>query len=157
MPGPELVGVVAPLGVACGLTEVLEVASCPFGVVLVVAGDRLGALLEAPPRGLVAFLEVRRRAPGVSLIAQGQDRPIDTLDQLCGSLVLLGAALGDVARRDDLLGGGRFRNAAPGDEEDCDGGHDDSRDGPPPPSGCDTSDQLTVSHEDKVSEGFVDG
>src|ERR687898_360814 len=109
MPGPELVGVVALLGVACGLTEVLEVASCPFGVVLVVAGDRLGALLEAPPRRPVAFLEVLSRAPGVSLIAQGQDRPVDTLDQLCGSLVLLGAALGDVARRDDL-GGGRFRN-----------------------------------------------
>jgi hypothetical protein len=87
VPGPELVGVVTPLGVTCGLTEVLEVASGPLGEVLVVAGDRLGALLEPPPRRPVAFLEVRRRASGVSLIAQGQDRPVDTLDQLGGSLV----------------------------------------------------------------------
>ena len=52
-----------------------------------VAGDRLGAPLEPPPRRPVAFLEVHRRASGVSLIAQGQDRPVDTLDQLGGSLV----------------------------------------------------------------------
>jgi hypothetical protein len=67
-------GVVASLGVACGLTEVFEVASDPFSVVLVVAGNRLGAPLEPPPRRPVAFLEVRRRASGVSLVAQGQDR-----------------------------------------------------------------------------------
>jgi len=158
VPGPELVGVVSSLGVACGLTEVLKVASGPFGVVLVVAGDGLGAPLEPSPRRPVAFLEVRGRAPRVGLIAQGKDRPIYALDQLCGSLVAFGAAAGDVARRDDLLrGGGRFRIAAHGDEEDCDGGHDDSRGGPPPPSGSYTSDQLTVSHEDKVSEEFVDG
>src|ERR671911_1715817 len=105
MPGPELVGVVAPLGVACGLTEVLEVASCPFGVVLVVAGDRLGAPLEPPPRRLVAFLEVRRRASRVSLVTQSQDRPVDALDQFGGSLVALGAATGNVTRRDDSAEG----------------------------------------------------
>src|SRR5918993_2340278 len=77
VPGPELVEVVALLGVACGLTEVLEVASGPFGEVLVVTGDRPGALLEPSPRRPVAFLEVRRRASGVRRIAQGQDRPID--------------------------------------------------------------------------------
>jgi hypothetical protein len=150
VPGSELVGVVAPFGVACSLTEVLEVASGPFGVVLVVAGDRLGALLEPPPRRPVAFLEVRRRASGVSLIAQGQDRPVDALDQLGGSLVALGAAAGDVASRDDLLGGGRFRIAAPDDEEDCDGGHDASCRGPPTSS--EASDQLPVTHRYKVSE-----
>jgi hypothetical protein len=37
---------------------------------------------------------------------------VDALEQLCGSLVALGAALGDVARRDDLRGGGWFRIAA---------------------------------------------
>jgi hypothetical protein len=157
VPGPELVGVVSSLGVACGLTEVLKVASGPFGVVLVVAGDGLGAPLEPSPRRPVAFLEVRGRAPGVGLIAQGKDRPIYALDQLCGSLVAFGAAAGDVARRDDLpRGGGRFRIAAHGDEEGCDRGHDDSRRGPPP-SGSHTSNQLTVSHGDKVSEEFVDG
>ena len=155
MPGPELEGVVTPLGVACGLTEVLEVASGPFCVVLVVAGNRLGALLEAPPRRPVAFLEVRRRASGVSLIAQSQDRPVDTLDQLGGSLVALGAAAGDVAGRDDLRGGGRFRVAAPGDEEYCDDGQDDSFRGPPTSS--DASDQLPVTHGYKVSERFLDG
>jgi len=87
VPGPQLVGVVASLRVACGLTGVLEVASGTFGKVLVVAGDGLGAPLEPPPRRPVAFLEVHRRASGVSLIAQGQDRPVDTLDQLGGSLV----------------------------------------------------------------------
>ncbi len=140
MPGPEIVGVVAPFGVACGLTEVLEVASGPFGVVLVVAGDRPGAPLEPPSRRPVAFLEVRRRASGVSLIAQGQDRPVDTLDQLGGSLVALGAATGDVAGRDDLRGGGRFRIAAPGDEKNCYGGQDDSCRGPP--AGSDDSDHC---------------
>src|SRR5919107_5445130 len=131
MPGPELVGVVAPLGVAYGLTEVLEVASCPFGVVLVVAGYRLGASLEPPPRRPVAFLEVRRRASGVSLVTQGQDRPVDALDQFGGSLVALCAATGNVARRDDLRGGSRFRIAANGDEEDCNGSHDNHRRYPP--------------------------
>jgi hypothetical protein len=143
VPGAELKGVVAPLGIACGLTEVLEVGSGPFGVVLVVAGDRLGALLEAPPRRSVAFLEVRLRACGVSLIAQGQNRPFDTLDQLGGSLVALGAAAGDVASRDDLCGGGWARIAAPGDKEDCDGGQDDSCRGPPTSS--DASNQLCRS------------
>ncbi len=153
MPGPELVGVVASPGVACGFTEVLEVASGPFGVVLVVAGDGLGALLELSPSRPVAFLEVRRRASGVGLVAQGHDRPVDVLDQLGGSLVTLGAAAGDVARRDDLLrGGGRFRIAAHGEEENREGGHDDLRCGPPP-SGYDTSDQLPATHGDKVSEG----
>jgi hypothetical protein len=66
VPGPELVGVVALLGVACGLTEVLEVASGPFGEVLVVTGDRPGALLEPSPRRPVAFLEVRRRTSAVA-------------------------------------------------------------------------------------------
>ena len=49
---------------------------------LVVAGVRLGAPLEPPPRRPVAFLEVRRRASGVGFIAQSEDRPVDTLDQL---------------------------------------------------------------------------
>src|SRR5215208_3949018 len=106
MPGPELVGVVASLGVACGLTEVLEVASRPFGVILVVAGDRLGAPLEPPARRTAAFLEVRRRASRVSLVTQSQDRPVGALDQFGGSLVALGAATGNVSLRDDLRGGG---------------------------------------------------
>ncbi|HKH37812.1 MAG TPA: hypothetical protein VKA82_11670 [Rubrobacter sp.] len=153
VPGPQLVGVVASLRVACGLTGVLEVASGTFGKVLVVAGDGLGAPLEPPPRRPVAFLEVHRRASGVSLIAQGQDRPVDTLDQLGGSLVALGAAAGDVASRDDLRGGGWFRIAAPGDEEDREGGHDETcRD---PPTSSDASDQLPVTHRYKVSEGAL--
>src|SRR5215207_5038972 len=80
VPGPELVGVVSSLGVACGLTEVLKVASGPFGVVLVVAGDGLGAPLEPSPRRLVAFLEVRGRAPRLGPIPQDQARPIYALD-----------------------------------------------------------------------------
>jgi len=155
VPGPKVVGVVASLRVACGLTEILEVASGPFGVVLVVAGDGLGASLEPPPRRLVAFLEVRRRALGVGDIAQGQNRPVDTLHQLGSSLVAPGAAAGDVAHRDDLSRGDRFHIAAPDDEEDCDGGHDDSCRGPPTSS--DASDQLPVTHGHKVSERFVDG
>ena len=54
----------SPLGVARGLPEVLEVASGPLGVVLVVAGDWPGALLEPPPRRPVAFLEVRHEPLG---------------------------------------------------------------------------------------------
>jgi hypothetical protein len=92
----------------------------------VVSWDRVGAPLETSPRWPVAFLEVRCRAPGVGFIAQSEDRPVDVLDQFGGSLVALGAAGGDVASRDDLRGGGRFRIGAPGDEEDCEGGYDEA-------------------------------
>ena len=100
VPAPQVVGVVTLIGVSCSLPEVLEVACCPFGFVLVIAWDGLGALLEAPPRRPVAFLKVRLRALGVGLIAQSENRPVDTLDQLSGSLVALGVAIGDVARGD---------------------------------------------------------
>ncbi len=154
VPAPQVVGVVTLIGVSCSLPEVLEVACCPFGFVLVIAWDGLGALLEAPPRRPVAFLKVRLRALGVGLIAQSENRPVDTSDQLSGSLVALGVAIGDVARGDDQLpGGGRFRFAAHGQEEDCEeGGRDEPRRGPPL-RGSDASDQLPVIHGDKVSEG----
>src|SRR5919107_4516186 len=87
VPAPQVIGVVTLIGVSCSLTEVLEVACCPFGFVLVVAWDGLGALLEAPPGGVVALLEVRLRALGVGLIAQSENCPVDTLDHLGGSLI----------------------------------------------------------------------
>jgi hypothetical protein len=54
VPACQLVGVVALIGVSCGLPEVVEVASCPFGFVLVVPRDGSGALLELSPGRLVA-------------------------------------------------------------------------------------------------------
>src|SRR5215213_10362843 len=90
VPPAQVVGVVALIGVSGGLAEVVVVGLGPFSVVLVVAGDGLGALLEAAPRRPVASLEVRRRAPGVGLVAQGEDRPVDATDELGSGLVALG-------------------------------------------------------------------
>src|SRR5215207_5750131 len=55
VPGPQIVGVVSLIGVACSLPEVVEVASCPLGFVLVVAGDGFGALLKLSPGRIVAL------------------------------------------------------------------------------------------------------
>jgi hypothetical protein len=112
VPAPQVVGVVTFIGVSCSLPEVLEVACCPFGFVLVIAWDGLGALLEAPPRRPVAFLKVRLRALGVGLIAQSENRPVDTLDQLSGSLVALGVAIGDASSRSSASWRRRLRSAA---------------------------------------------
>ena len=157
VPTPQVIGVVALIGVACGLSEVIEVGSCPFGFIFMVARDGLGVLLEVPPRRSVTFLEVRLRALGVGFIAQSENRPVDALDQIGGSLVAFGVTIGDVSRGDNhLRRGGRFRFAAHGEKEDCDGSYDEPRRGPPP-CGSDASDQLAVTHGGKVSKGFVDG
>ena len=92
MPSPQLVGVVALIRVPGGLAEIVEVALGFLRVVLVVAGDGLGTVLEAAPGGLVALLEVLRRALGVGRVAQGEDRAaVDATDELGGRLVALPA------------------------------------------------------------------
>src|SRR5919107_2763505 len=110
VPGSQVVGVVVALiGVSCSLPEVVEVACCPFGFVLVVAWDGLSALLELSPTRLVAFLKVLSRALRVGLVAQGEDRgTLHTTDEPCGFLVALPGAVSYVARRDDDIPGRRL-------------------------------------------------
>ena len=54
----------------------MEVPRCPRGVVVVVAGDGLGAILEPAPGGVVALLEVLSRPVWVGLVAQGEYRAV---------------------------------------------------------------------------------
>jgi hypothetical protein len=51
VPVPPVVGVVALAWSSCPRAEVVEVPRCPFPVVVVVAGDGLGALLDLPQVG----------------------------------------------------------------------------------------------------------
>jgi hypothetical protein len=133
VPGPKVVGVVALIGVSCGLPEVVEVSSCPFGVVLVISGAGPGARLELAPGRVVALGKVFGRPLWVGVVAQGEDRAIDATDESGRCLVVLPCAVGDVARCDDDLPGrrsrGSLRSAAKG-EEDRDEGHDDYCRGP---------------------------
>src|SRR5918994_4199024 len=93
VPGPKVVGVVALIGVSCGLPEVVEVSSCPFGFVLVVPRDGSGALLELSPGRLVALLEVLGRSVRVGVVAQGEHRgTVGGTDELGGSLVTCAGA-----------------------------------------------------------------
>src|SRR5918995_6309035 len=101
VPGPKVVGVVALIGVSCGLPEVVEVASCPFGVVLVISGAGPGARLELAPGRVIALGKVFGRPLWVGVVAQGEDRALDALDESGGCFVALLGAVGDVARRYD--------------------------------------------------------
>src|ERR671912_303690 len=152
VPAPQVVGVVALIGVSCSLPKVVEVASCPFGFVLVVAWDRLGALLEPSPARLVAFLKVLGRSVWVGLVAQGEHRgTVDATDEPGGCLVAVAGAVGDVASRDDDIPGrrlrGLLRSAAKGQEYRQEGHDDHCR----ASTGSETSYRLPGSHRDKVA------
>src|SRR5215210_2407065 len=71
VPAPQVVGVVALIGVSGGFPEVVEVRLGSFGVVLVVAWGGPRAVLEAAPGGVVALVEVLRRPVRVGVVAQG--------------------------------------------------------------------------------------
>src|SRR5215212_324468 len=62
VPPPQVVGVVALLRIARSRAEVAEVAGCPRGVVLVVAGGGPGTRLEASPGRIVAIVKLARGA-----------------------------------------------------------------------------------------------
>ena len=116
-----------------------------------VAGHRLGTVLEAAPGGFVALLKFLRCALSVGLVAQGEDRAaFDATDELSSCLIGCAGAAGDVARRDDDLPGrrsrGLFRSAAKG-EEDRQEGYDDYRHAPT------ASENVPGFHGDKVAQG----
>jgi hypothetical protein len=71
VPGPQIVGVVALIGVSGGITEVVKIPFRSFGDVLVVAGRGRGAVLEATPDGIVALVEVFGGPVRVGVVAQG--------------------------------------------------------------------------------------
>src|SRR5687768_14953097 len=118
VPGSQVVGVVALIGVSGRLPEAVEVASSPFGFVVVVSGGGPGAVLEQSPGRIVALVEVFGRPVRVGVVAEGEHRVLDALDQLGGCIVKLVVAAGDVARRDDhrsvgYLRGGVFSRPHP--------------------------------------------
>src|SRR5215212_4168071 len=104
VPLAQIVGVVACARLASGLPEVAEVALGFSRVVLVVAGHRLGAALEAAPGGFVALLKFLPCALRVGLVAQGEHRAaFDATHEPGGCLIDCAGAAGDVAYRDDDL------------------------------------------------------
>src|SRR5215213_9132612 len=153
VPAPQVVGVVALIGVSGSITEVVEVASGPFGFVLVVSRDGLGALLELSPARLVALPEVLGRPIWVGVVAQGEDRALDATDEPGGCLVALTGAVGYVARCDDDLprrrSRGPFRGAAKGEEYRQEGNDDHRR----ASTDSEASERLPGLHGDKVAQG----
>src|SRR5438132_6300056 len=101
VPAAELVAVVPGAWIPGGGAEVLPVGRSPGAVVLVRADGRPGARLKPPPRRPVTIGEVRGDAVRpVHVVAGGEDRAGDAVEQGGGRLVPLSVAARDVARAD---------------------------------------------------------
>ena len=81
-PRAEVVGVPALARLARRRSEVREIAQGIERLVLVVAGARSGSVPERAPRGLVAVLEVTKRARRVGVVTCREHRAGDVLDQV---------------------------------------------------------------------------
>jgi hypothetical protein len=100
VPAALIVAVVALGRVPGGGTEIVEVAGSPRRVVLVVARRRLGAGLVPTPGGVVAVGELGGRAIIVGVVAEGEDRSPDSVEQVSGGLIAPAGAASDIARSD---------------------------------------------------------
>ena len=103
VPRAQLVAVVALAGFARGRAEVGEVPGGARGVVVVIARRRPGARLVAAPGRRVAAGELGAGPVGHHVVAQGEHRPGNRVQQLRGRLIVVVAALRDVARPGDEL------------------------------------------------------
>src|SRR5215470_6586580 len=74
VPGAEVVAVIPPARRACGRTEVGIVGARARRVVFVISRGWLGAILVAPPRGVIAVVELVCRAVVVGVVAEQVDR-----------------------------------------------------------------------------------
>jgi hypothetical protein len=100
VPFAQVVGVVAFIGVARGRAEVAKVARRTRRVVVVAARCRVRPRLVAAPAGVVAVLVLGGGSGVVGVVAGGEDRAGDAVEQLGGLLVARIVALGYVPRPD---------------------------------------------------------
>src|SRR5215208_6886196 len=122
-----------------------------------VAGHRLGTVLEAAPGGFVALVKFLRCALRVGLVAQGEDRAaFNSTDEPGGYLIGCAGAAGDVAHCDDDLPGrrsrGPLRSAAKGEEYRQEG-HDDYRCAP---TGSEASERVPGFQGVREPRGVAD-
>src|SRR6185436_6782608 len=115
VPAAQLIRVPARAGAPGLRAEVGEVAGRAGRPVLVVAGRRADARLEAPPRGVERVLEVGERAGRVLQVAERRDdvRPL-ALDEARRVRLPAGEARAPLAGRAGDVAGGDERRAADG-------------------------------------------
>jgi hypothetical protein len=87
MPGAEVIAIVPLVGVSGGRAEVLVVAGGSRGVVVVVAGGRASAGLVTAPGRRVALGELAGCAVLIGVIAGGEHRAGDAVQQVGGGLI----------------------------------------------------------------------
>src|SRR5919106_2252602 len=100
MPPSQIVGVVALLRIARGLTEVIEVSGGLRREVFVVAHAGPGTGFVAAPGGFVALRKLGGSTGLVGVVAQGVDGARDVVQQLGRSLVSRASAVGYIPRSD---------------------------------------------------------
>ena len=103
VPIAQLIGVIALARVPCRDAEIVEIARRSGHVVFVVAGNRVGAPLVAPPRGRIAAAVVPRSSGGVRIVTEREYRTRDAVEQFRRRRRIPAAAGGDVPRTDKDL------------------------------------------------------
>src|SRR5262245_39766637 len=87
VPCPEVVAVIALVRVPGGGAEIIEVALGARRIILMVTGRRACTRQVTTPRGIVAIGVLGIRAVGVHRIAEGRNRPRDSVEQGGGVLI----------------------------------------------------------------------
>jgi hypothetical protein len=102
VPRAQVVAVRAGLGIARGGAEIIEVGRSVAGIEIMIAGRWVRARFVTAPCRPVAILEFLRAAVGIDVVAYGEHRAGNFVEQL-GSGFCAGkiAAVGDVARADE--------------------------------------------------------
>src|SRR5262245_8772396 len=100
VPCPEVVAVIALVRVSGGGAKIIEVALGARRIILVVTGRGACARQVTTPRGIVAISVFGIRAVRVNRIAEGRNRPRDSVEQGGSILIRANAATGDITRGD---------------------------------------------------------
>ncbi len=109
VPCTTVVAVIALTGCASIRTKVAEVGGTASGQILMVAGCRARARLEASPTGVVAIGVLGGGAGVVDVIAEGKDRAGDFVDEVGGGLIVRAATGCDVTRANQDTVGASLR------------------------------------------------
>ena len=113
MPAAQIVAIEPLVGRPSLLTPILEIAGGGVARIFMIAQGGFGAVLESPPRRVIAILELFRDSPFVGQVTRSEYSTWDPLDEL-GSCVgaLQVIAGGDITRANqcESLGcGGRLQ------------------------------------------------
>jgi hypothetical protein len=102
VPRAQVVAVRAGLGIARGGAEIIEVGRRAAGMEIMIAGGRARARFVTAPCGPVAILEFLRGAVGIDVVANGEHRAGNFVEEFCSGFCAgkIGA-VGDVARADE--------------------------------------------------------